>query len=225
MLRLSLINTKVDRLLGMTAAAVAATSCAGLTSDIPQASADIVYSGVVNLNIPYTTNGLYLNVVTGAINEPGNTGGGSVPGWDLNPWGSGSLSFFNPAAPAGGVYVQRTGGGATANLPAGTLIDAGSLYGAGAGSQTGNEAFIAPGDNLVGFRFLNEANSQVHYGWMRINLQGNTLGNTGARTVVDYAYESSPGVGIGAGAIPEPSSLAALAMGALGLFARRRRSV
>jgi hypothetical protein len=38
----------------------------------------------------------------------------------------------------------------------------------------------------------------------------------------DFAYESS-GAGILAGAIPEPSSLGLLALGASGLLARRRR--
>jgi hypothetical protein len=38
----------------------------------------------------------------------------------------------------------------------------------------------------------------------------------------DFAYEDS-GAGILAGAIPEPSSLGLLALGATGLLARRRR--
>lgn len=226
MFRTTLIGSKSDRILGMAATAFAATTCAGLVTDVPQAQADIVYSGVVNLNIAYTTNGLYLNVVSGAINEPGNTGGATVPGWDVNPWGGTALNYFNSTNPAGtGTYVQRTGGGATANLPFGSLIGPASTYGSSTSSLTGSEAHVAPGDNLIGFRFLNENTAQLHYGWMRINLTGTTLGNSGPRALVDYAYESNPNTPISAGAIPEPTSFAALALGALGLFGRRRRSV
>jgi hypothetical protein len=219
--RKSVLGSKADRILGASAAAIAAVTGAGFVGTTSESQADIVYSGVVNINIPFTTQGVYLNVATG-VNATTPAG---APGWDLNPWSATGLSYFNPAAPAGGVYVQRTGGGATANLPFGSVIGAGSAYGAGAASLTGNEAHVAPGDNIVGFRFQNEGNgNSIHFGWMRIRLTGNTLGNSGGRTIVDYAYESAPGVDISAGAIPEPGTFAALALGAMGLVARRRRS-
>jgi MYXO-CTERM domain-containing protein len=195
---------------------------AGIGATAQNADAAVVYSGVVNLPIASSTNGLYLNVITGAINEPGNTGGSSVPGWDINPWSSSGLAYFNPGAPSGGVYVQN-GAGATANLPVGTLIDAASLYGAGGASTAGVMAHVLnSADNIIGFRFQNEANANaIHFGWFRVSLAGTLAGQP--RTLVEYAYESQAGVGINAG-IPAPSAgMGLLALGAAGLLGRRRK--
>lgn len=213
----SLKNRLEKHFVACSAAAAAATVGAVQTAD-----AGIVYSGTVNLTIASSTNGLYLNVVNGAINEPGNTGGGTVPGWDVNPWSSSTLNYFNPAAPAGGVYVQN-GAGNTANLVAGTLIDGSSLYGAGGASTAGALPHVLNSNqNLIGFRFQNEANGNAtHYGWMRISLSG-TL-SAQPRVLVEYAYENQAGVGIPAGAVPAPASLGLLGLGALGLAGRRRR--
>lgn len=200
-------------------AACAAVAAATVAVAPQQADAAIVYSGTVNLNIASTTNGLYLNVETGAYNTTGG-GGGTVAGWDVNPWSSTTLNYFNPAAPAGGVYVQRTGGGATANLALGTLIGGGSTYGNLGAQTTGAEAHVLNGaDNYIGFRF-NAADGLTRYGWMRITL-GSTL-SAQPRTLVDYAYESDVGVGILAGAgVPAPGAFALL--GLAGLVGSRRR--
>ncbi|MBX3378042.1 MAG: PEP-CTERM sorting domain-containing protein [Phycisphaeraceae bacterium] len=207
--------------------AVAAAAGAAAMGAAQKADAAIVYSGVVNIPIASSTNGLYLNVVTGVINEPGNTTGATVPGWDINPWSSTALNFFNPAAPAGGVYVQRVGGGGTANLPVGEIIGAapsgGRLYGASTAATTGNDPFVLnSADNIVGFRFQNEANGNAtHYGWFRVSLS--TTLSAQPRLLVEYAYEDVAGADIAAGAIPAPGSLALLALGAVGVAGRRRK--
>lgn len=194
------------------AAAVATTAGA--------ASADIVWSGIVNLNIPSTTNGLYLNVLTGAYNVDGGNGG-TVPGWDLNPWSSSTLNFFNPANPTGGVYVRdaSTASGVS-NLAFGTVIGDASTYSAGVAQTTGAFAFnLNSSENLVGFRFLNEDAGTIHYGWMRIELVGTLNGQP--RSVVEYAFESTAGASIAAGVVPAPGALALL--GLAGLAGSRRR--
>ena len=194
------------------AAAVATTAGA--------ASADIVWSGIVNLNIPSTTNGLYLNVLTGAYNVDGG-GGSTVAGWDVNPWSGGALSFFNPANPTGGVYVRdasTTVG--VSNLGFGTVIGEGSTYSSGGAQTTGAFAFnLNSSENLVGFRLFNEDAGTVHYGWMRIELIDTLNGQP--RSVVEYAFESTAGASIAAGVVPAPGVLALL--GLAGLAGSRRR--
>lgn len=211
------LKSRLDRHFVACSAAAAAASV-GVVQQ--QTEAAIVYSGVVNINIPSTTAGVYLNFQSG-VNNPSPA---LVPGWDVNPWSSTTLNYFNPAAPAGGVYVIGGGTGTSvANLAPGTLISAASTYGSGGASTTGLLPHVLnSSDNLVGIRFQNEANgNQIHYGWMRISLSGSLSAQP--RMIVEYAYEDQAGVGIQAGAIPTPGSLALLALGAAGLAGRRRR--
>ena len=194
--------------------AIAATAAAGVAG---ASNAAVVYSGIVNLNIAATTNGLYLNVVNGAINEPGNGGGGTVPGWDVNPWGSTGFGLFSAAAPAGGSYVNL--GANLFNLPSGQLISAAQTYGSLATGTNNAQWNLNSSNNIVGFRFQNEANGNAtHYGWFRVAF-GATISS---RTLVEYAYEGTSGTGINAGTIPAPGAIALL--GLAGLVGRRRRS-
>lgn len=222
----SLVATRSLRTLTHASALVLAAAL-GTLVPTHSAQAAVVYSGPVNLVVPATTAGLYLNVVTGAS----NTAPGLVPGWDINPFSSSTLSFFNPAAPTGGVYVTGLGGGVTLpdNLALATLIDASQGFGSGAGETTGATAFLLNSDdNLLGFRFQNEAaGNQTQYGWAQFRLGATRLD----RAIIGYAYEST-GVGIRAGdtgvtvgTLPEPASLslAMLALAAVGAGAARRR--
>src|SRR6185295_3817057 len=137
----------------------------------------------------------------------------------------------NPGAPAGGAYVIGGGGAGLnpANLPAATLINAASTYGPTSSNGTlqtsGSFPFILnSSDNLIGIRFQDELDGNaIHYGWFRVQLSAGL--NTLPRNIVEYAYEDQAGVGIPAGAVPGPGSLALLAMGAAGLAKRRRAAV
>lgn len=185
------------------------------TAAVSSANAQIVHSGIVNLNIPATTNGLYLNVVTGQTNLPAGGTGSTVPGWDVNFWSSTGFGMFNPASPAGGVYVV-TAPGFGANMAFGAEIGAGNTYGSGTTSNIA-QWNLNSDQNLVGFRFFNEGNGQVHYGWARIAF-GSAITS---RTLVEYAFDATPGASIGAGVVPAPSAMALLGLG--GLVAGRRR--
>lgn len=202
-----------NRLMKHFGAAAAAATVVGA------ANAAIVWSGVVNLDIPASTNGLYLNVVNGANNLPAPGGaGGTVPGWDINPWSATGLSFFNSGI--GNTYVRASGTAGVSNLAPGFLISSTSTYGSGAAQATGTNAFVVnSANNIVGFKFINESTGATHYGWFRVSL-GATLSSV-PRSVVEYAYESVAGASIEAGAIPAPGALALL--GLAGLAGRRRR--
>lgn len=215
-------SAKLNRHFAVIGAAAAAATGAGLATQ--EASAAIVYSGLVNLNVPSTTSGIYLNVVTG-VNATAPAG---AVGWDLNPWGSTTFNVWtnNSANPTNsdGTVINFAGGTSatlTDSLPFGANIDGTSTYGRTAGVETtGPTAFALNGaDNYVGFRFRNEGTASTNFGWARFTLGASN--GAQPRTLVDYAYEDSGGA-IGAGVVPEPTSLGLLAVGAAGLLRRRK---
>ena len=182
-----------------------------------QADAGIVWSGIVNINIPSSTDGVYLNVITGQTGSSGS----SVSGWDLNPYSSSNLTFFQPS---GGGMVRGLGTSSTLvdNLAYLTVIGAGASFNYGSGSveTTGATAMnLNSSENLVGFRFVNESTGATHYGWARLQFTGTSFSQP--RAIVEYAFESTAGTSIQAGVIPAPGALALV--GAAGLLARRRR--
>ena len=98
-------------------AAVAATSATAML--VNNASADIIYSGVVNFVCATDLDGCYINVETGVLSNGPGTG---VPGWDLNPYmTTGGMNFFNST---GGGQMRFPGvtTGAAGNLPAATSV-------------------------------------------------------------------------------------------------------
>lgn len=214
----SKVGLRADRILGLTAAAAAAATGAGLVGDASMASADIVYSGPVNINVTNDTDGIYFNVVTGDV-----SGWPPAAGWDLNPYSAGT-NTFNLWGPTVNTWFNSAG--VVSDLPgyvlaAGTQIsgDAATNFFRPGGANNVGTAVTLNAPNLFGFRFVNESmGNQEQFGWVEI-----TFGdNSGSRAITAYAYENS-GAGIAAGAVPEPTSLSVLALGALGLVARRRR--
>jgi len=220
---MSPFNKKLTPIDGRLAAYATLAGAALAAPAIPNADATIVYSGVVNLNIPSTTAGIYLNLFSGVF----STAPASAPGWDVNPWSSSAFNVWanNSTEATNGVIGNFTGGSSATlvdNIPFGTLVDGTWTYVRSNSSETsGITAFATNSqNNLVGIRFTNGANT--YFGWIRFSLSGTPASQP--RAVVEYAYEDS-GAGILAG-VPEPSTFAlmgVMAAGALGVRAWRKR--
>jgi hypothetical protein len=114
----------------------------------------------------------------------------------------------------------------------GTMID--SSYAASYPTSSDGRAYMYQDDSQsVAGNWSNTAVTDAYVG-IKLNLSGNTsygwlhfIDNPTASpqrlTLVDWAYQSTPGVGIAAGVVPEPSALALGALGLAGLIALRRR--
>jgi hypothetical protein len=184
---------------------------------MPAASGGIIFSGLQNLPI------FSLDVNGGAyfdVEPPFGTSQGptQVNGWELNPYNFGAS-----------IYMTATtkivlSGNVASNLPANTLIDGSlnfsTLTPRGTGFYGGVE--IPQGSTgYVGFQFDPDgiAGAQTFYGWAQMKVGGGASGNG---NVISWAYDDT-GAPIQAGAVPEPGSLALLALGAAGVASWRRR--
>ncbi len=83
--------------------------------------------------------------------------------------------------------------------------------------STGTAGEFLDHRGFVGLEF--EAEDGTHYGWL--DIEG--VITSPVIKVRGWAYETEPGKGIVAGAIPEPSSVGLLALGAGAIWLRRRR--
>ncbi|HRK30062.1 MAG TPA: PEP-CTERM sorting domain-containing protein [Tepidisphaeraceae bacterium] len=101
-----------------------------------------------------------------------------------------------------------------ANIAAEAFLAANAIGTLAYNGGYGGDEFLSAGQGFLGVRF-----SGNRYGWVRVQMNGAPL-NT--YSVLDYAY-GDPGDLLTAGAIPEPTSLATLALGAAGLAAWRGR--
>ena len=156
------------------------------------AKAAIVYSGVVNITIPSTTEGIYLNVVTGAAGPRG-----AAPGWDFNPYkNNAGLAFFAPTN-GGTLAASSTTGSAALRLYGGETIGPSGTYN---GNQAVGTNFFNGGEACVGIRFMNEATGIINYGWVLLNTAS---GNGFPARIVSYAYENT-GAPITAGPLTPP---------------------
>jgi hypothetical protein len=183
------------------AAVVAASSASLLAAH--SASADIIYSGVINFACAVDIDGCYINVETGLLSNGPGTG---VPGWDVNPYStSGGMNFFNST---GGGQMRRPAvtTGTAGNLALNTAVVSTGSYNTGTGNVYGTTSatgllggWTYSSENIIGFKFVAAAGT-THYGWMRFAMgAAGSSGTSMTRTVVDYAWETTAGLPILAG--------------------------
>ena len=124
--------------------------------------------------------------------------------------------------------ANRTG----SPLAVGTMIDQSITDYWQSGSQTMVQWIRLLDDNTVsfgpwagvdnGYMGLEfDADGQTYYGWARIT----AVYDDPYVVIHEWAYESTPGVGIAAGAIPEPATVAWICVGGLGLALFRQRKI
>ena len=173
----------------------------------------------VNLAIPVTPAGLYINISTGVS----STTASGAPGWDINVGGTHALNFVSPGgynfvrlnvAPMS-AGASNVGGDYTISnmMPSASWIAGGSS----------NAFTIDSSANFVGFKFVGN-DSLTHFGWMQFSIGASVTGSD--RKIVSYAYNTesittSGGNSIVTPIIPAPGALALLALA--GFASRRRR--
>lgn len=192
-----------------TAGAATALGCAATTHE---ALAVVHYSGPINQHFSGTSAYFQLDQAGDSIN-PFHAGSSSfgVAVFFMYGINAGSVAGF---AAGSFQYASRLASGMNLNNLAAWVPGGGTMaYGSG----YANSQWTSPGTGFIGFRFDN--GSGLQYGWARITMDG-APGNT--FTLVDYAW-GDLGDMVVTGQVPEPGSLALLAVGAVGLVAWRKR--
>jgi hypothetical protein len=164
--------------------------------------------------VPFSIDGVYLNLGTGAA-----TGSASV-GYDINPYFTGT----GGSSPGFRFYVPSTGGmigsgGAATQLALGTVIGASSTFASGGAIFNANSATTDV--HYFGFRFINDTTNATNYAYIAVQQLANPP-VAGSVQILGYAYENT-GASLAVTAVPEPSSALMLLGGLLAAGALRRR--
>src|SRR4051812_29482887 len=196
---------------------LAYAAAAGAALAAPAVAEATVITNNINLVIPENIDGVYLDFFTGT------TATAAFNGFSINPYLSSNdvFQFFwpSPADTAGGVDNVDD---VYASLSVGAVVSSASSFSqaAGGGGPGSTVNFQTSGQHILGFRFLSSGTGVVNYGYAIFN---NTAPNGFPATLVSYSYENNGGA---ITVVPEPTTFAllgAMATGALGLRAWRKR--
>jgi hypothetical protein len=186
---------------------------AGFALTAGQARGAIVYSGVVNVEIPTDFDGVYIDLDGMAPS------GSEFAGWDINPFFGGSVIStsvdFHPVADS--VLSTAT----ILRLDMDVEVGPSLTYAASPGGSSDHigpaaDQFTEGVESYIGFQFTLNDDSGPFFGWISITVTANNPGGV----ITGWAYDDE-GQPIMTGAVPEPSSL--LLLGLVPLLAWRRR--
>ena len=212
----------------LTAYSTLAVAGACAVAATPQATASVVYSGPLNVSVPATSTGNFANLVTFAIGTSyASVNGGDATAPVLNLWGtSASRAWLYPTTSTVDRFVSDASNNPL-ELGSNVTIGSSSVFG------TSTEPTVLTGTGFqwtggttgyLGFKFLNGAVTE--YGWALVSVPVGNPTTAAPIKLLGLAYENT-GAAITTSAVPEPGTLGALAMGALGAGAmawRRRRA-
>ena len=187
---------------------------------LPAANAAVVYSGLQNIAIPTTFDGVYINIDNAA------TSTSTITGWDINP-------FFGGAGIANSAAFQpaRTGTAnddPVVNLAGGSLISSALNFSSGFGGSGDPVSYLGNGpgqfavgqEGYLGFRFTTDSSAGPYYGWMRVLFTADSPGGL----IEDWSYDDTgAAISVPLAAVPEPSRALLLMLGCLTACFRRRR--
>lgn len=174
----------------------------------------------INAAIPASLDGLYIKIDTQQSTTAAGTG---LAGWDINPYGTTSLSFYasatapNPAT----TYVRTQASGGPSSLALGTVIGGSSAFANSttaviSSTNVGANGWTLNSVNYFGFRFHNNTTNAVNYGYGIMQVGASAT----SRTLLAIVYGNA-GESVTVSAIPAPGAVALL--GVAGLAAGRRR--
>lgn len=192
-------------------------AAAVLAAALERAEGEVVHQ-VLNWSVPASADGLVIDL---EHLQPSIVAGSAAP-WQVRMFGESGLEFA--AQDGGGVtglmrYSLDPTMSGPGSLPVDLAVGPFSQFGSGSASFGGAVGQWRLNDaNYFGFRFVSRE-GDVHFGWGRIGIGADAA----SRTVVEIAWQDTPGLGMQVGHTPAAGPLVLMGIAALVGGPRRAR--